>query len=300
MNENVGLIGFGIMGAAIATKLIDEGYAVLVHDKNAAAASRAGDAGCTVAETPAEVAKQARVILISLPKPEHVTSVVREGENCLLAGAITGSVIIDTSTVDPTTSQKNAEAAAKQVVGYLDCPVLGRPNNCGNWTLPTGGKAQDITIARPVLETFAAKIVHMGPSGHGNTVKLLNNLMFGAINSITCEIFGLSKRLGLAPELLFETIANSGASTVSNLFKELGPKIVKGKYDPNFSIDNLQKDIGLGIAMAEQSDMTLAISKTGQRLNDMARAAGFGQEDTAAVFKVYENAMKEDLQNETS
>ena len=290
MNETVGLIGFGIMGAAIAPRLIDKGYTVLVYDISATAVSRARDAGCTVVETPAEIARQARVVLISLPKPEHVTEVVREGEHCLLAGAAEGAVIVDTSTVDPATSRQNAEVASKQGVGYLDCPVLGRPSACGNWTLPTGGDPQCIHIARPMLETFAAKIIPVGPSGNGNLVKLLNNLMFGAINSITCEVFALGERLGMEPKLLFNTISNSGAGTVSNLFKELGPKIIEREFSPIFSIDNMHKDVGLGIAMAHQIGMTLEFSESGQRLNNRARAAGLGQEDTAAVIKVYENA----------
>jgi 3-hydroxyisobutyrate dehydrogenase-like beta-hydroxyacid dehydrogenase len=277
------------MGAPIANRLIDHGYDVVVFDKSADAMSRARLIGCTTVATPRQVALLARLTLISLPRPEHVVDVVRNGDACLLAGAQGGSVIVDTSTVDPATSQENAQAALEKGVGYLDCPILGRPSGCGHWTLPTGGDPQYIAVAGPVLETFAAKIVHVGPSGHGNMLKLLNNLMFGAINAITCEIFGLGERLGMEPELLFDTIANSGAATVSNLFKELGPKIVEREFTPNFTIDNLEKDVGLGLAMAQTSGMKLAVSEIGQQLNRAAQEAGLGEEDTAAVVKVFEN-----------
>ena len=247
MSNKVGLIGFGIMGAAIARRLIDNKYSVLVCDTSTVAISRARKIGCAVCETPTDIAQQARVVLISLPKPEHVTNVVRGNEYSLLAGATEGLVIIDTSTVDAETSKKNAEIALKQHVGYLDCPVLGRPAACGNWTLPTGGNPEYIEVVRPVLETFAAKIISVGPSGHGNLIKLLNNLMFGAINSITCEVFALCQYLDVKPELLFDTIINSGAGTVSNLFRELGPKIISRDFSPVFSIDNMHKDVELGI-----------------------------------------------------
>ncbi len=294
MKKQVGIVGYGIMGAAIAQRLLDAGFDVLAFDKDAASQSRAGNAGCILASTPAEMAARAPTVLLSLPRPEHVVSVVREGEACLLEGAGTGSLIIDTSTVDPETSQQNAAAASRQGTGYLDCPILGRPSACGNWTIPAGGDPQYIPMALPVLQTFAANVVHVGPSGHGNLIKVLNNLMFNAINAVTCEVFALGKRLDMDPALFFDTIADSGAGTVSNLFRELGPKIVAHEFGPNFTVDNLEKDAGLGIAMAEQCGMTLEVSLAAQRLNRLAQEVGLGREDTAAIVKVFEDAGKRD------
>ena len=287
MNMNIGLVGFGVMGAAIAPRLISNGYSVLVYDISADAMARAETEGCTASATPSEVARKATIILISLPKPEHVTSIVKEGEDCLLSGTTKGSVIIDTSTVDPQTSQANAKAAEDVGVGYLDCPVLGRPVACGNWTLPTGGDAKYIAMAEPVLKTFAAKIIHVGPSGQGNAIKLLNNLMFGAINSITSEVFALCKQVGIDPKQFFETISTSGAGTVSKLFQELGSKIVNDDYSTIFSIDNLQKDVGLGILMARKNGMKLPISQAGQNLNELAQAEGLGKQDSSAIVKIF-------------
>ena len=290
MKEPIGLVGFGIMGAAITPRLIEHGYHVIVFDTSAAAMSRARDGGCATAMSPSDMARQTRTMLISLPKPEHVRQVVSSGDDCLLAGAQEGSVIVDTSTVDPATSQSNARAALELGVGYLDCPILGRPSGAGHWTLPTGGEPQHIAAAEPVLRTFAARIIHVGPSGHGNMVKLLNNLMFGAINAVTCEVFALAKCLGMEPGQLFDTIADSGAATVSNLFMELGPKIVARDFAPDFTVDNLGKDIGLGLAMAQECGITLEVSEIAQGLTRLAQDSGLGQEDTSAVVKVLEQA----------
>jgi 3-hydroxyisobutyrate dehydrogenase-like beta-hydroxyacid dehydrogenase len=238
------------------------------------------------------VGRAAEVILISLPRAEHVTSVVRGREGALSAAAA-GSVIVDTSTVDPDTTQANAAAAATQGVGYLDAPVLGRPGGVGGWTLPVGGLEADLRRAAPVLRVVAARLVHVGPAGRGNTVKLLNNLMFGAINAATCETFAVAERVGIDRRLLFDTIVESGAATVSNLFRELGPKIIEGDFDPRFSVDNLEKDIGLGLAMARASGLTLEVGEAGQRLNQRAQAAGLGSEDTAAVVRVVGRAAEE-------
>lgn len=285
MNQHVGLIGCGLMGAPIAARLIDRDYEVIVFDKSATAMDHARELGCVPAPSPRHVGERASIALISLPRPEHVTDVVRGDEGSLLGGMRPGSVIVDTSTVDPATSQENASAAAARGVGYLDCPILGRPAGCGNWTLPAGGDPEHLRAVTPVLEAFASRIVHVGPSGQGNTLKLLNNLMFGAINSVTAEMFALAARVGMEPGLLFDTIVNSGAGTVSNLFKELGPKVVADEFTPNFTVNNLHKDVGLGLAMAKAAGVSLEFSEAGQRLTETAQAAGLGDLDTAVVFK---------------
>jgi len=285
MDERIGLVGFGIMGASMATRFIEAGSNVVAYDVDDGARERAQALGCEVVGSPAAVADNTAIIVVSLPRAEHVTSVV-QGPGGLLEGAAPGSVIVDTSTVDPQTTQANAAVSAARQVGYLDAPVLGRPQGVGNWTLPVGGDEAELHRVEPVLRVVASRIVHVGPSGHGNTLKLLNNLMFGAINSATCETFALADRLGLDRRLLFDTIVESGAATVSNLFRELGPKILEGDFEPQFSVDNLAKDIGLGLAMARSAGLSLDVGEAGQRLNQRAQAAGHGHEDTAAIVTV--------------
>ena len=112
--------------------------------------------------------------------------------------------------------------------------------------------------------------------------------MFGAINSITCEIFALCERLDMDTQMFFDTVANSGAGTVSNLFRELGPKVIEREFTPTFSIDNLHKDLDLGISMASEIGMALPVSEIGRQLSGSARTLGFGKEDTSALVKVYE------------
>ena len=286
MSMQVGLVGVGIMGSQIARKLTAAGYAVVARDIKPEAEARARDIGCAVAASPAEVARACEVILISVPLPEDVAQIVLAEADGILAAARPGTVIVDLSTVDAFSTRHNAERAAARGVGYLDCPVLGRPQGCGKWTLPTGGDERHLEKARPVLEHVAARILPIGPSGHGNVVKLLNNMMFGAINAITAEVFALSTKLGMEPKVLFSTIADSGAATVSNLFRELGPKMVDDEFSPLFSIDNLHKDMRLGIEMARKVGADFLVSETNQRLNTLAREAGFGAEDTAAAVKI--------------
>jgi 3-hydroxyisobutyrate dehydrogenase-like beta-hydroxyacid dehydrogenase len=287
---NVGIIGVGTMGSKMAGKLINAGYAVFARDIDEAAEERARKLGAKVVNSPKEVAEYTEIILLSLPMPSDVKEVVL-GEDGILTNPKNNRIIVDLSTVDPFSTQHNTEEAKKVGVCYIDAPVLGRPQKCGNWTLPVGGDKKDLEKVRKVLEILAAKIIYVGPSGYGNIVKLLNNMMLGAINSVTAEILAICTKLGMSPKVLYETIANSGAASVSNLFKELGPKILNRDFEPLFAIDLLHKDVGLGIQMAKQVGVPLFVSEANQRLNEMARLMGFGKEDTASVVKVYEKLL---------
>ncbi len=286
----VGIIGLGNMGFRMAEILIKADYTVFVRDIDEKAEERARELGARVVKSPKEMAGFAQIILLSLPMPSDVKGAVL-GEDGLLSNPREGYVIVDLSTVDPLSTQNNTKKARKLGIGYIDAPVLGRPQKCGNWTLPVGGDKRDLEKARKVLEVLASSIIYVGPSGCGNIVKLLNNMMFGAINSITAEILAICTKLGMSPKVLYETIANSGAASVSNLFKELGPKILNRDFEPLFAIDLLHKDVNLGIKMAKQAGVPLFVSEANQLLNEMAKLKGFGKEDTASVIKVYEDLL---------
>lgn len=287
---DIGVIGLGAMGNRIATVLLDSGHAVIVHDVSPVAIERAAEAGATPADSAAEVGAAASVVLLSLPQPEHVVAAVADKEG-LLSRPADGLVIVDTSTVDPETTRHLAEKASEAGAEYLDAPVLGRPDGCGQWTLPVGGSPEALEIARPALEPLASGVTHVGQSGAGHAIKLLNNLMFGAINAITVEAFAIAARAGVSPETFFHTVSNSGAATVSGLFRELGPKIIERDFSPTFTTDLLYKDISLAADMAEDAGVPIIVGDSVKTLTGLARTAGYGEKDTSAVLKVYETLL---------
>lgn len=222
-----------------------------------------------------------------LPGPAEVEQCVA-GPRGLLSGNRSGFVIVDMSTVDPEITQRMAEKALDRNIGYLDAPVLGRPIAVGKWALPVGGSAEDLERCRKVLGCVAANIAHVGPSGTGNKIKLLNQLMFGSINAITAEMMAIAAEVGISPKLLYDTITASQAGTVSNLFKELGKHIVAEDYDdPAFTVDLLNKDIRLAVQMAKAHNAPPLLSRTVEHINEMARAQGFGGKDTSVMWKCF-------------
>lgn len=287
----VGVVGLGTMGSEMVRALLGAGHEVIVHDVSKETVERVVEAGARETGSSAEVGAASRVVLLSLPMPEHVVEVVA-GEYGLLSSPAEGLVVVDTSTVDPDTTRRMAAEAAKAGVGYLDAPVLGRPDACGRWTMPVGGDAGTLERVRPALEALGG-IAHVGGSGSGNAIKLLNNLMFGAINAVTAEVFAAAERVGVSPERFYETVAASDAATVSNLFRALGPKILERDFSPTFALDLLDKDNRLAVEMMERAGAPVMVGDTVKSLNGLALAAGHGAEDTSALVKVYKALLRE-------
>ncbi|MEM7343185.1 MAG: NAD(P)-dependent oxidoreductase [Chloroflexota bacterium] len=290
MTKDIGVVGIGTMGFLAAKLLIDNGANVVVSDINTTALDEAKALGANIADSPKVVAENSDIILLSLPGPTQIIEVVT-GKQGILQGANAGAVIIDLSTVDPKTTRDLGAIAAQQQVDYLDAPILGRPSAVGHWVLPVGGEAQVIDQCRPVLEQLGREIIHVGPLGAGNTLKLLNALMFSAINAMTAEMMAISAKAGLDPAILFQIIGGSDAATVSGLFKEVGQKIVERDFTPTFPIDLLCKDNGLAIQMAKDSEAPPILANAIQTMNELALAKGLGQEDTSALVKVYETLL---------
>ena len=207
--RNVGLIGVGVMGRLIASRIRDAGHRLSAFDVSREALSRVAGPGVTIAVSPATVAASAEVVLMSLPGPQQVAEVVN-GPNGLLAAARPGTVLVDLSTVDPHTSELMAAAAAPKGVGYLDAPVLGRPASVGEWSLPVGGDPETLTRCVDILKLFARNVFHIGPPGSGNKVKLLNQMMFSAINGMTAEMMAVAEKVGIPPKLLYENSKATG------------------------------------------------------------------------------------------
>lgn len=214
------------------------------------------------------------------------------GKDGILSVGKEGHIIIDTSTVDPFSTRLNAGKAKEISMGYIDAPILGRPQTVGYWTIPASGGSEDFVQVKDILEVLAKKVVYVGFSGNANIIKLLNNMMLGVTNTISVEILALAERLGIDPALLYETIANSGAASVSNMFIELGPKVLNRDFSPIFTIDFMYKDMKLGIQMCRQAEAPSFMTLAAQSLNDAAREKGLGGEDTGAIIKVYEDIYK--------
>jgi 3-hydroxyisobutyrate dehydrogenase len=278
----VGVVGLGAMGLPIARTLAGV-RSVRAYDALPAARDRAAALDVPLADSVADLAQDCRTILLSLPSAEIVEQVVDE-----VASSSPGRLILDTSTVGPDDTRRIAARALEQGATYLDTPVLGRPDLVGGWTIPLGGPASAYVAVADVFEPVAKKVVHVGEVGSAATLKVANNLMFSVINAVTAEALLLAQAAGLDPGLFVDTVTDSGAATVSGLFRSIAPRAVDGDFSPTFSLDLVRKDNDLAVQLAASLGLELSVGLAARELHDRAVIAGHGAEDSIAVLRLLE------------
>jgi 3-hydroxyisobutyrate dehydrogenase-like beta-hydroxyacid dehydrogenase len=283
--SDVALIGVGRMGAAAVRALAAAGHGVQCFDVSREATDRVADVA-TPRISVADAAAGAGLVLLSLRGPDDVTEVTRE----IRDAARSGTVVVDMSTIDPSTARAAAALLAQGGVDYLDAPVLGRPERVGAWTIPCGGDAAVVGRVAPILEgSIAARVVHVGATGAGSVLKLMNNLMLGAINAITAEALAVCSAAGLDPGVFVDVVADSGAASVSPMFRDIGPKIVAGDFGPTFTVELMHKDNALAVQLAEQVGVPLVVGEAVHQLNTRALER-YRHDDSSAVVKLFEEA----------
>ncbi|TCZ64939.1 NAD(P)-dependent oxidoreductase [Roseicella aquatilis] len=258
--RTVGVVGLGNMGLGMATTLAGRGFTVLGHDISAARRALAAEAGIAAAPTLAEVLRGADALVFSLPLARDVEAVVT-APGGLLDRHDRKVVVIDTSTSDPGTSRRLAALLAGAGHGLLDAPVSGGPSGAaaGTLTMMIGGTAEDYALARPVLEAMSARASHVGPSGAGNIVKLVNNLLVAAHLITTGEAMRLSEAAGLsAAEAVAVVNTATGRSAISEV---MFPRwILPGSFDSGFSAGLMRKDVRLALDLAAEAGLDLPLS----------------------------------------
>ena len=278
----VAVIGLGAMGGRAAATLAAAGEAH-GYDPVPAARERAAAAGVLVADSPAEAVRMASLVLLSLPTPDVVRTVIGR-----LGDLVSGKLVADLSTIDPGTAREVGAVLAGHGARFVDAPILGRPEGCGDWTLAAGGTEADVAaLAAAVVGRIARAVERVGDLGAGSTVKILNNLMFGAINTVTAEVMDLAGRAGVEPSRFAQIIAASGAATVSPLFGSIAPKMAAARYEPTFSVRLLAKDVRLGTELAAHLGVEAPMAELVRRITDRAVADGLGDQDTSAVIEVF-------------
>ncbi|MGI9058550.1 MAG: NAD(P)-dependent oxidoreductase [Ktedonobacteraceae bacterium] len=288
----LGFIGIGVMGRPMVLNLLKAGHQVTIFARHPEKpeVQEVLQAGAKRAPSARAVAIASDIVITMVPNSMQVEEVVA-GEQGVLEGVRKGLIIIDMSTIAPTMSQKMAEAAAAHGAHFLDAPVSGGSQGAvnGALTIMVGGEREIFEQARPVLEAMGKKenIFYVGRHGSGEVVKIVNNILCGAIAAAIAESFVLGVKAGADVETMAKVIGvSSGASwQLSNQFPL---RAFNGSFQPGFMTDLLHKDLGLALELAAEHQTPLALTALTRQMYEMARAAGYGSEDYTALLKVLE------------
>ncbi len=278
------MLGVGTMGLGMAKNLLKAGFEVAAWNRTRARAEPLAVAGARLAETPAEAARGASVV-VAMVANDKASREAWLGDAGALAAMEPGAVAIECSTLTPAWVAELGEAATARQVRLLDAPVTGsRPQaEAGQLTFLVGGEAATLEEARPVLAGMGQNVVHAGPLGSGARLKLINNFLCGVQAASLAEAMVWIERSGLHREQVLEFLKK--AAPGSPLIGGLSARMVQATYEVNFLLPLMEKDLQYAQADAATVGVELRTAAAAQARFEDAVASGHTGKDMAAVVE---------------
>ncbi|PRD49485.1 NAD(P)-dependent oxidoreductase [Phyllobacterium myrsinacearum] len=282
----IAVIGAGLMGAAIATRLIETGHPVTVFDVDAPKVMALVAKGAVAALSVAAATAQSRFVILSLNHADIVRAVVF-GADGVAAAAGAGRLLIDMSSIDPKeTADMAAKLAESTGMKWLDCPLSGGVPGAlsGRLTVMAGGDAADFERGRTVMRHLCANYTLMGPSGAGQTTKLINQLFCAVAFQAVAEAVKLAEAGGVDPALIPQALAGGRAD--GRIMQEFMVKFAARDYTPTGRIDNMLKDLDALQAFALKTKTPLPMTGQVVEIHRLLCAAGLGARDSAEMMRL--------------
>jgi 3-hydroxyisobutyrate dehydrogenase/2-hydroxy-3-oxopropionate reductase len=285
---NLGFLGLGIMGYPMARNLARAGNKTAVWSHTAAKATQLAseEATATACATPKELAARADCIFLCVGDGKMSEQTIF-GPNGLVEGAKSGTVIVDTSTVSPTSSVEMTKRLKAKGIEFLGAPCTGsRPGaESGNLTFMIGGEHL-LRANKPSFEAMGKRLYYCGGPGMGLHAKLTQNLILSNLLQAFNEGLVLSTKAGVPPEMMLDILDNSAAKSGLIAFK--APYVFRRDFSTNFSVKWMHKDIGLMLESAEELGVPLPLTGLTRQMFQAAIATGHGDEDICSTIKVLE------------
>lgn len=281
---NVAILGLGIMGAGMAARLLSANFPLAVYNRNREKCRVFASAGAFVAASPREAASRSQIIL-SMVADDAASRNVWLGESGALAGASPGAVLIECSTLSGGWVKELETAAAQSGCEFLDAPVTGtKPHAAsGELLFLVGGSADALDVARPVLSVLGRDVVHLGPTGSGAVMKLINNFLCGVQAASFAEALSLidAGQLDRAQALSILTAGAPGSGIVNRMAE----RVTANDFSPNFALRWMAKDLAYAINAASSKGLSFQTAGAALAVFQHAIAEGHGDEDFSAVTK---------------
>ncbi|MBW3604451.1 MAG: 2-hydroxy-3-oxopropionate reductase [Actinobacteria bacterium] len=283
----VAFIGLGIMGAPMAANLVTAGFDVVGYNRSRAPVDRLVEQGGTAADSVADAVGDADVVVTMLPDSPDVEQVAL-GDDGILAHAQSGSLYIDMSTIRPATAVRVADAARDVGVRPLDGPVSGGEQGAidGALSIMVGGEPADFDDAGAVLDAVGSTIVHVGPSGSGQTVKAANQLIVAGTYQLVAEAIVFLEAHGVDTDAAVKVLA--GGLAGNTILQRKAAGMLRREFQPGFRIDLHHKDMGILLAAARETGVAIPFGALAAQFIAALRAQGHGDLDHSAMLKLVE------------
>lgn len=282
--ERIGFAGLGTMGAAMSANLLKAGFPVSVWNRTPGKAAALTEAGATEAATPAALARDSDVVVVCVSDTPDVEAVLF-GQDGVADGIAAGSLIIDCSSISPSSTRAFAERLRDQGVGYVDAPVSGGSEGARNATLTifAGGDDADVEHARPVLSALGKTITHFGPPGSGQAVKAVNQVMIAGVYLAVAEGLTLAMKAGLDPDAVVSALGGGVAG--GWILANRSGRMIANDYPLGFRTSLHLKDLGIALGLAREVGASLPVAGFAAQLEAGLVARGYGDEDMSNLAR---------------
>ncbi len=277
-------IGLGVMGSSMCGRLLDAGYRIVVHNRTRAKAEPLLALGAEWADTPREAAADADAAFSIVGYPADVREVTL-GEQGLLAGLRSGSMLVDMTTSEPALAVEIAQAAAERNVAAVDAPVSGGDVGARNGTLSimAGGDREAFQRLVPCWQALGSKWVWQGPAGAGQHTKVVNQTLIAGNMIGVCEALLYAQRAGLNLDSVLESVASGAAGSWS--LSNLAPRMIRGDFAPGFYVEHFLKDLDIALQEARHMHLNLPGLELAERLYRGVAAQGHERSGTQALIQ---------------
>lgn len=282
--KTVGFVGTGIMGASMAGHLQQAGYALRVYNRTKGKAQGLIDGGAAWCSSPAEAAEGADVIFTIVGFPNDVEEVIL-GPQGVLRTARLGSTVVDMTTSEPALARRIYKEAKARGVGALDAPVSGGDVGARNATLAimVGGDPEDFDRVLPLFEKMGRTIKRIGPAGAGQHCKMVNQILIAGTMQGVAEAIVYGRKAGLDMETVLGVVSTGAAGSAA--LSALGPRVLKGDFEPGFIVEHFVKDMGIALKEAGEMSLDLPALALAKQRYDRVVAEGLGRKGTQALAK---------------
>jgi len=287
-DQRIAFIGLGVMGAGMASRLAENGYDVAVYNRTRSKAEEVGEVGARVADSPADAARGANVVMLSLADQNVVSKILFEQDGVFETLA-KGSYLLDMSTVTPEFARELSERARDAGYRHLDTCVLGNPFHArqGELRVMAGGDEGDFRAVKPLLEAVGKEVTYLGESGMGATMKLVLNMLMGVQMPALAEAVVFGERAGLDREKILEMISKSGYSSPVMSFR----CAIMGQRNfelAAFKLGLMRKDMTLVLSESQKLSVPMPVSESAYAMLTAAQQQGLGDLDVAAILAFQE------------
>ncbi|PVD35852.1 hypothetical protein C0Q70_02821 [Pomacea canaliculata] len=299
-NATVGFVGLGNMGSHMARNLLKKGHPVVAYDAVPQNVLALKADGASVVGSPKEVASQTSILVTMLPASSHVLDVYT-GSSGILRSVQKGSLLIDSSTIDPSVAQQIAQESKASCATFVDAPVSGGVNAARDslLTFMVGAeKEEDFVRVKEILNKMGKNVVHCGPVGTGQAAKICNNMLLGISMIGTAEAMNLGIKLGLDPKLLAKILnMSSGRCWSSEVYNPV-PGVVEGvpsgnNYKGGFGSALMAKDLGLAQNAATLIKAPTPLGSLSHQIYRIMVNSGYAEKDFSSAFKFLQDQAAE-------